>query len=74
MKSIIEVTHEVEVEVPDTLLTEEFMAEFRKHFYPFTTAREHLEHLAQLNVRGLADNHSFIEGYGKADEIGINFS
>lgn len=73
MKKIIEVTQAVSVEAPDSLFTDSFMEEFRKYFYDFTTPQEHLEHLAQLHARGLANEYSFIEGYGKASELGIKF-
>lgn len=63
----------VTVEVDETKFDEEFMAEFRDYMYPFDTIEEHMEHLAQLNARGLADNCSFIEGYGEASEFGIKF-
>lgn len=71
MTKTIEVTQYVTVTVPDDLLTEEFMAEFREHFYDFTTVDEHLYHLAQLRARGIYDSDSFIEGYGNAKELGI---
>lgn len=71
MRATVHVVQDFEVIVPDSLLTEEFMAEFRKSFYDFTTKEQHIEHLAQLYARGLADDDSFIEGYGKG--VGIRF-
>jgi hypothetical protein len=73
MKRIVEVTQSVAVEVPDTLFSPEFMAEFRRYFYDFETPEQHLEHLAQLHARGLAHDDSFIEGYGDAKTVGIKF-
>lgn len=63
----------VTVEVDESKFDEEFMAEFREYMYPFDTVEEHMEHLAQLNARGLAYNYDFIEGYGPTDEAGIKF-
>jgi hypothetical protein len=73
MKKTVEVTQTIEVEVPESLLTEKFMEEFRKDFYDFFTPEDHFCHLAQLRARGLYGNESFIEGYGHADELGIKF-
>lgn len=69
----ITVTQRVFVTVDVPKFTPEFMAEFRKSFYPFETIDEHLAHLGQLHARGLANNHSFIEGYGQAKDMGIRF-
>jgi hypothetical protein len=71
VRATVHVVQDFEVIVPDILLTEEFMAEFRKSFYGFTTKEQHIKHLAQLHARGLADDDSFIEGYGKG--VGIKF-
>ena len=64
----------VEVTVDESSFDETFMAEFRASMYPFTTIDHHIEHLGQLFARGIAVNeHSFIEGYGVAKEMGIKF-
>lgn len=73
MKATVEVTQWIEVEIDESKLTPDWLAEFRKSFYPFETINDHLEHLAQLNARGLADDDHFIEGYGPAAEMGIRF-
>lgn len=73
MKTPIEVAYTVSVEVPDGFFTDDFMKEFRESFYEFYTVEQHMQHLAQLYVRGLAHNDSFIEGYGDARELGIKF-
>ena len=67
----VRVTQEVTVTVDETKFTPEFMAEFRASFFPFDTLEEHVEHLAQLAARGVADNGTFIEGYGPAADMGI---
>jgi hypothetical protein len=71
MKRIVAVTHTVEVKINRKKFTRKFMADFRRDFYNFTTIERHLEHLAQLYVRGIAGE--FIEGYGPASEMGIEF-
>lgn len=73
MKATVEVSQFIIVEVPDTLLTEEFMEEYRKYFYNYYTPEDHLKHLAELHAMGAVDNYSFIEGYGRASELGITF-
>jgi hypothetical protein len=74
MKRWVDVEFSVEVEVDESKFTPEFMAEFRESFYPFTTIEEHIEHLAQLYVRGIAQPYNdFIEGYGMSDDFGIKF-
>lgn len=74
MKRRVVVEQEVTVEIDTKKFDAKFMREFRESFYPFMTRDEHLQHLAQLYCRGLADNGSFIEGYGKAADMGIRFS
>ena len=69
----VTVTQRVHVTVDPAKFTPAFMADFCEHFYPFDTVDQHLAHLGQLHVRGLADHHSFIEGYGNADDMGIRF-
>lgn len=73
MKATVEVTQFITVEVPDSLFTEEFMKNFREYFYDFEEPGEHLKHLAQMHARGVADDFSFIEGYGDAPKLGIRF-
>lgn len=72
----VEVTQIVTVVVDETKFDEAFMEEFRASFYQFDTLEEHVEHLAQLEARGLIDvfGERFIEGYGPADEMGIKTS
>lgn len=63
----------VEVSIDETKFTPEFMAEFNLTMYRFGSLTKHIEHLAQLYARGIADEFSFIEGYGNASEFGIKF-
>lgn len=69
----VEVTQVVKVKIDESKFTPEFMTEFRETMYHFRTIQEHAAHLAQLHCRGLADNNSFIEGYGDAKDMGIAF-
>ena len=56
----------VEVTVDETKFTEEFLEGFHRYFYNFYDIEDHIEHLAQLEARGLSSQ--FIEGYGEAKE------
>lgn len=67
------VTQEVEVTVDEHMFTNTFMREFRESMYPFDTIERHMEHLAQLHARGVYDDEDFIEGYGRAKDMGIKF-
>ena len=75
MKRSVGVSQLVEVEIDEAKFTPEFMAEFRASFFDFHTIEQHIEHLAQLHARGIAENWSdFIEGYGDPKDFGISFS
>lgn len=69
----VKVENWVEVTVDETQFSEGFMAEFRAIMYPFSSIDRHIEHLAWLYSRGMADSESFIEGYGPAKNFGIKF-
>ena len=64
----------VSVTVDETKFDQEFMEYFSQHHYYFRNLDEHLEHLGELYARGIVDNHSFIEGYGQASDMGISFN
>lgn len=66
-KAIVSI--EVEVEIDDAMFTETFMEEFRESFYPFYDIERHIEHIAQLEARGLLED--FTEGYGPIKDMGI---
>lgn len=69
----VRVTQEIIVTLEESKFDETFMKEFQENFYSFITLDEHAQHLAQLYARGLADNYSFIEGYGPAQDMNIKF-
>ena len=71
-KTVI-VEQTIRVTVDESKFTPEFMQEFRESFYDFDTLDDHIKHLGQLCARGIADDFSFIEGYGKASDMGIKF-
>lgn len=54
------------IEVDDSVITEEWMAQFRNVFYDFRTIEEHVEHVAQLRARFCSQNlyGGLMEGYG----------
>jgi hypothetical protein len=66
----VEVHQTIKVTVDESKFDDAFMREFRESFFPFDTIDEHVEHLAQLEARGIADD--FIEGYGPAKDMGIS--
>lgn len=74
MKKRMTVTQTCTVEIDRKKFNKQFMQEFRESFYNFTTIDEHICHLGQMYLRGIADNNSFIEGYGKTEEMGIRFT
>lgn len=74
MKFKVEITQLVEVELDETKFTDTFMTEFRDSFYPFYDLKDHAEHIAQLQARGLIDiegTPEFIEGYGPSESMGL---
>lgn len=60
-KCKVERIDEYIIEFDENIINKEWMEEFRKNFYNFTTLREHAEHLAQLRARS---GNEFLEGYG----------
>ncbi len=69
----VTVVQSIRVTVDERKFTPEFMREFRDSFYDFDTLNEHIMHLGQLCARGIVDDFSFIEGYGRANLMGIKF-
>lgn len=55
------------VEFDESICNEEWMKQFREHFYNFHTLEEHAEHIAQFRARF---GSKFIEGYGVPLENG----
>lgn len=75
MKRTVTVIQSIEVEIDERKFDREFMEEFRRSFYDFSTIDAHIEHLAQMYARGITNpdlaDGDFIEGYGKPEEMGI---
>lgn len=70
----LQFTQELEIEIDDEKLTEEFMDEFKEYFYDFDTIEEHVEHIGQIYARSAystKDGKPFIEGYGTLDCLGV---
>lgn len=66
MKKTFEViiTKEIEVDIPDDLLTQEALEEFCAMIAPGSTWDDYWEHAAQYVARL---DHSFVEGIGQID-------
>ena len=56
------------IEIDDSIITEEWMENFREYMNDFDSLEEHAEHLAQYQAR--MGNHQFIEGYGNVKRDG----
>lgn len=67
----VEVTQAVVVDVDESKFTEEFMQAFREGFYDFDDIEDHVQHLAQMEARGLIGYDRFVEGYGDIREMGV---
>lgn len=68
----VEVTQTVQVtlEQPD-IFTEEFNQDFSDIFWEVSSDEDHIEHIAQMEARGLVGYDTFVEGYGKLTDLGI---
>lgn len=60
-KCIVTRVDEYEIQFDESIINEEWMADFRDFMYPFSELEEHAEHLAQHEAR---IGNGFIEGYG----------
>lgn len=69
----IAVTQWIKVTIDESKFDAQFMDEYRQFYHPFYDLDDHLKHLAQLHARGIYDNDDFIEGYGPARDMGIQF-
>lgn len=70
----IVVCQAIEVELDESKFDESFMDEFREGFFPFYELEDHVEHIAQLQARGVIDisyGSEFIEGYGPSQDMAI---
>lgn len=72
MEKNVIVSQIIKVKIDESKFDDAFMREFRETFYNFSL-NDHIRHLAQLHARGIANNYSFIEGYGSPEEMGIEF-
>lgn len=71
----IAVHTDFKIEVDESKFTEEFFEEFSQSFFFMDTVQEAVEYLADLFARGMirGEPNEFIEGFGRADEMGIRF-
>lgn len=60
-KTTVTRTDEYIIEIDENILNEQWMEDFREHFYNFHTLEQHAEHIAQIRAR---TGEGFIEGYG----------
>jgi len=60
-KCKVERIDEYIIEFDESVLNDEWLDEFSKHFYKFKDLEEHAEHIAQHRARF---EQNFIEGYG----------
>ncbi len=75
MDKEVKVIQIIKVTIDESKFTDKFMAEFRKTMYStFHDLNDHYMHLAQLYARNICDDNSFIEGYGLAKDMGIEFN
>jgi len=79
MTKTVAVTQYVTVTIDESKFTPGFLQEFGEGFYQFDNIDEHIEHLAQLTARALYPEtkfwtDTFIEGYGPAQDMGIETS
>lgn len=59
---LVTITKEIEVCIPDEMLTEEYLEEFSSYMFYVDSADELFEHAAQYIAR---NERSFVEGIGK---------
>ena len=60
-KTTVTRTDEYIIEIDENVIDEQWMDDFRKHFYRFDSYEEHAEHIAQIRAK---QGEGFIEGYG----------
>ena len=58
---LVTITKEIEVDIPDDMLTEEHLEEFSSYMFPVDSANDLFEHAGQYVARL---DHSFVEGIG----------
>jgi hypothetical protein len=76
-RASVVVAQTITIEIDESKFDDQFMEEFRQSFFPFFDIDDHIEHIAQLQARGVIDlefnKTEFIEGYGPAHEMGIRY-
>ena len=58
---LVTITKEIEVDIPDEVLTEEYLKEFSSYMFPVYSIEELFEHAAQYVARFDRD---YVEGIG----------
>ena len=58
---LVTITKEIEVDIPDAMLTDEYLEEFSSYMFYVDSADELFEHAAQYIARF---DESFVEGIG----------
>ena len=58
---LVTITKEIEVNIPDEMLTDEYMREFSSYMFPVDSANDLFEHAGQYVARF---DQSFVEGIG----------
>lgn len=61
MKKIVTIEKEIELDIPDELLTEEHLEKFSSYMFPVDSVEDLFEHAAQYVARF---DQSFVEGIG----------
>ncbi|WP_057465582.1 hypothetical protein [Pseudovibrio sp. POLY-S9] len=70
----VEMKSTVLMDIDESKFTDEFMEQYRQLIDPgFSEVRDHADLLAYLNLREIAENGSFIEGYGDLKQQGVEF-
>ncbi len=59
---LVTITKEIEVDIPDEMLTDEYLEEFSSYMFYVDSADELFEHAGQYIARF---DQSFVEGIGK---------
>lgn len=70
----VKISRTVIVEVDEEKFTEEFMEEFRKLFYPFTSIGDHAAFIGKSYMNYVVTSaDDFLEGYGELSDFGVKF-
>ena len=61
---IVTIEKEIEVDIPDEMLTDEYLKEFSSYMHPVDSVEDLFEHAGQYVARF---DQSFVEGIGNVD-------